>query len=97
MSPPNVREHLIAAALNYRHRQILAGCGQRALLDTLGYRSELTPLDQSGDTGDFVRAYPARHPDTRSEKEFLDHAESVQILFQFTGAEIRGRNPASFV
>lgn len=87
MSTPNARE-LIDAAL-------AAGIGKdwpdvaTTLLDTLGYRSELTPLGQSGDADDFVRTYPAPHPDTRSEQEFLDHAESVQILFQFTGAEIQ--------
>ena len=87
MSPSNVRD-LIADALAAGIDQ---DCPDAAtvLLDTLGYHSELIPLDQSGDVGDFVRVYPARHPDTRSEKEFLDHAESVQILFQFTGTEIQ--------
>ena len=88
MSTPNVREQLIAAALATGIDKDWPGAAT-ALLDTLGYRSELTPLDQSGDVGDFVRKYPARRPDTRSEQEFLDHAESVQILFQFTGAEIQ--------
>ena len=86
MSTQNVRD-LIAAAL-------AAGIGQdwpdaaTALLGALGYRSELTPLDQSGAVGDFVRMYPAPHSDTQSEQTFLEHAESVQILFQFTEAEI---------
>ena len=87
MSAPNPKD-LIADELD-------AGIGKdwpdaaTALLGALGYRSELTPLDQSGDVGDFVRTYPAPRPDTRSEQAFLDHAESVQILFQFTGAEIQ--------
>ena len=87
MSTPNIRD-LIDDALT-------TGIGKdwpdaaTALLGTLGYRSELTPLGQTGDVGDFVRAYPALHPDTRSEQAFLAHAESVQILFQFTEAEIQ--------
>ena len=87
MSTPNIRD-LIDDAL-------AAGIGKdwpdaaTALLGTLGYRSELTPLGQTGDAGDFVRLYPARRLDTRSEQAFLAHAESVQILFQFTGAEIQ--------
>lgn len=87
MSTPNIRD-LIEDAL-------AAGIGKdwpdaaTALLGTLGYRSELTPLDQSGNVGDFVRLYPARRLGTRSEQAFLAHAESVQILFQFTRAEIQ--------
>ena len=87
MSPPNIRD-LIADALDAGTDQNCPDAAT-ALLDTLGYRSELTPLGQSGDAGDFVRTYPVPCPDTRSEVEFLDHAESVHILFQFTGAEIR--------
>ena len=87
MSTPNIRD-LIDDAL-------AVGIGKdwpdaaTALLGALGYRSELTPLGQSGDAGDFVRLYPAQRLDTRSEQAFLAHAESVQILFQFTEAEIQ--------
>ena len=59
-----------------------------ALLETLGYRSDLIPPDLSGDPGQFLRQFPAPNPDTQSEAYFRRETRSVRILFQLTGAEI---------
>ncbi len=59
----------------------------KALLAALGYRSERT-LDLSGAVPDFLQEFPALTPDTRTEREFRKHAESVQLIFQFTRDEI---------
>ena len=87
MSTPNVRNS-IAAALSASNGNDLPSLAT-ALLSTLGYRSERTLPGQSGDAGDFIRQFPATNPGTQSEQAFLDNAESVHILFQFTGGEIR--------
>ena len=57
------------------------------LLSTLGYRSELT-LELSGTAHDFFEEFPPRNPNTKTEQEFRKHAESAQIIFQFTKDEI---------
>ena len=57
------------------------------LLSTLGYRSELT-LELSGTVHDFFEEFPPRNPNTKTEQEFRKHAESAQIIFQFTKDEI---------
>ena len=57
------------------------------LLTTLGYRSERT-LELSGSVDDFIQAFPAPNPNTKTEQEFRQNAESVQIVFQFTSDEI---------
>ena len=57
------------------------------LLSTLGYRSELT-LELSGTIDDFFEEFPPRNPNTKTEQEFRKHAESAQIIFQFTKDEI---------
>ena len=57
------------------------------LLSTLGYRSELT-LELSGTVHDFFEEFPPLNPNTRTEQEFRKHAESAQIIFQFTKDEI---------
>ncbi len=59
----------------------------KSLLAALGYRSERT-LDLSGAVPDFLQEFPALTPDTRTEREFRKHAESVQLIFQFTRDEI---------
>ena len=61
----------------------------KALLATLGYRSERT-LELSGTVDDFIQEFPAPHPNTRAEQAFRKSAESVQLLFQFTSDEIPG-------
>ena len=60
------------------------------LLTTCGYQSERTLPSQSGDAGDFNRQFPAVNPGTQSEQAFLDNAESVHVLFQFTSGEVQG-------
>ena len=57
------------------------------LLSTLGYRSELT-LELSGTVHDFFEEFPPLNPNTKTEQEFRKHAESVQLVFQFTSDEI---------
>ena len=57
------------------------------LLSILGYRSELT-LELSGTVHDFFEEFPPLNPNTKTEQEFRKHAESAQIIFQFTKDEI---------
>ena len=57
------------------------------LLGTIGYRSELT-LELSGTVHDFFEEFPLLNPNTKTEQEFRKHAESVQLVFQFTSDEI---------
>ena len=57
------------------------------LLSILGYRSELT-LELSGTVHDFFEEFPPLTPNTKTEQEFRKHAESAQIIFQFTKDEI---------
>ena len=59
----------------------------KELLSTIGYRSELT-LELSGTVHDFFDEFPPLNPNTKTEKEFRKHAESVQLVFQFTSDEI---------
>ena len=57
------------------------------LLATIGYRSERT-LELSGTVDDFIQAFPAPNPNTKTEQEFRSNAESVKLVFQFTSNEI---------
>ena len=57
------------------------------LLATIGYRSERT-LELSGSVDDFIQAFPAPNPNTKTEQEFRSNAESVKLVFQFTSNEI---------
>ncbi len=57
------------------------------LLATLGYQSERT-LELSGTVHDFIQEFPPLNPNTKTEQEFHKHAESVQLIFQFTSDEI---------
>ena len=61
------------------------------LLAALGYNSERTLAGQTGKPGDFIRQFPAQNPGTQWERSFLDNAQSVRILFQFTGSEIQAQ------
>ena len=61
----------------------------KALLATLGYRSERT-LELSGTVDDFVADFPSLNPNTKTEHAFRNATESVQLLFQFTSDEITG-------
>ena len=58
------------------------------LLDVLGYQSERLPPDQTGQAADFVKQFPARIRDTKTEKELLAHDPTVRILSQVTDTEI---------
>ena len=58
------------------------------LLGTLGYRSERIPPEQSGEVEEFIYAYPAENPNTKSEQFFRENVKSVRILFQMTDSEI---------
>ena len=62
-----------------------------ALLGALGYRSERTLAGQTGKPSDFLQQFPAQNPGAQSERFFLDNAQSVRILFQFTGSEIQAQ------
>ena len=60
----------------------------RQLLAALGYRSDRVPAVQPASVQDFITNYPAPNPGTDSEQRFVDNAHSVNILMQFTDAEI---------
>ena len=62
-----------------------------ALLGAFGYRSERTLTGQTGKPTDFIQQFPAQNPGTQSERTFLDNAQSVRILFQFTGSEVQAQ------
>ena len=69
-----------------------------ALLKVLGYSSERTIADQTGDVGGFLNRYPRLGPDgrpvasdaapTQDEMRLREHARSVHILFQYTDDDI---------
>ena len=53
----------------------------------MGYRSERT-LELSGDVDDFIDAFRALNPDTKAERGFRDHTESIKLIFQIGDSEI---------
>ena len=59
----------------------------RELLATIGYRSERT-LELSGTVQDFFEEFPPLNPNTKTEQEFRNNVESVQLIFQFTSDEV---------
>ena len=59
-----------------------------AVLDAMGYRSELVLKDQTSDPVDFIEKFYTDNPGTQTEHRFLDDARSVQFVFQITNAEI---------
>ena len=59
----------------------------KELLATIGYRSERTH-ELSGTVHDFFEEFPPLNPNTKTEQEFRNHVESVQLIFQFTKDEI---------
>ncbi len=59
----------------------------KALLATLGYRSERT-LELSGTVDDFIQEFPAPTPNTKTEQALREDASSVKLLFQFTSDEV---------
>ena len=64
--------------------------GAQALLEAMGYRSQLTVPGQTGNVGDFIAGLPGQNQGTKTEQEFLEEATSARILFQITDEEIRG-------
>ena len=64
-----------------------------SLLGVIGYSSQRTLLDQSGDPGEFCETFPAINPNTASEQEFLAGATRARVLFQFTDEEIADAGP----
>ena len=90
-----VRSSVTAALASMPGRDFPAAT--RDLLAALGYRSERTLPDQTGDAGHFIEQFPAPTEGTQSEQAFHEHAASVRILFQVTGDEIasgeQGRLP----
>ena len=62
--------------------------GADTLFKALGYRSERRLDGQTGDVNDFIAAFPARQPDTESERFFCKNVAEVRVLFQLTDTEI---------
>ena len=58
------------------------------LLASLGYRSDVTAPEMPGDAGEFVTAFPATSPNTRTERDFLNVTESVRLLFQMNDRHV---------
>ena len=59
----------------------------KELLAVLGYRSERTAR-LPGTADDFIQRFPARNKNTETEQEFLNNAESVELVFQVRSEEI---------
>ena len=57
------------------------------LLEVLGYQSDRN-LDLPGDVNSFVQALPAYRSNTNTERAFLEHVQSIKIIFQLTNDEI---------
>ncbi len=57
------------------------------LLATLGYRSERTH-ERIDSVDEFIEDFPAENVNTKTEQEFRNNVESVQIVFQFTSDEV---------
>ena len=57
------------------------------LLATIGYQSERA-LELSGTVHGFFQEFPPLTPNTKTEQDFRKHAESVQLVFQFTSDEV---------
>ena len=87
MNTPNVRNSISSALTAMVDSDLTVAATN--LLSVLGYRSERTLPGQSGDAGDFIQRFPAANPGTQSEQAFLDNAESVHVLFQYTASEIQ--------
>lgn len=58
------------------------------LLGELGYRSDRIMPGQTGQPSDFVLKWPAPVLETGSERDLLEEARSISILFQFADTEI---------
>ena len=58
------------------------------LLNAIGYNSDRTLPDQSGDPGEFFETFPAKNLNTATEQEFLEESSHVRLVFQYTDDEI---------
>ena len=65
------------------------------LLAVLGYRSQRT-VKLSGTVDDFIRTFPAENKNTKTEQEFRNNTESVDLVFQVTSDEIADSHPNLF-
>ena len=65
------------------------------LLEILGYQSGRTQK-LSGSADDFIREFPAPNQNTRTEQEFCEHTQSVQLIFQVTSDEIAASSQPTF-
>ena len=65
------------------------------LLEVLGYQSGRTQK-LPGSADDFIREFPAPNQNTRTEQEFREHIQSVQLIFQVTSDEIAASSQPTF-
>ena len=65
------------------------------LLAVLGYRSQRT-VKLSGAADDFIQSFPAENKNTKTEQEFCNNANSVELVFQVTSDEIADSQPNLF-
>ena len=91
MATDNILKEIEAALAAFAQDDLIdAG---RRLLDTLGYRSERT-LELAGSVEEFIGAFPAENPGTRTERHLRENAKSTRILFQVTDSEITEAQPS---
>ena len=57
------------------------------LLEVLGYQSDRT-LELSGSVNNFIQALPAMRSNTKTERAFREHVQTVRMIFQLTNDEI---------
>ena len=86
MTSTNIRQDIIDALANFDSTNFVASA--KNLLGTLGYHSERTPIEQSGEVAKFIKEYPANNRGNKSEVEFREHAESINLIFQVASEEI---------
>jgi len=67
--------------------------GSTQLLAALDYRSDVTAPEMPGGATEFVAAFPATNSDTRTERDFLNDAESVRLLFQMNDRHVAESAP----
>ena len=67
-----------------------------ALLNALGYASDRTLPNQTGDPAEFLDRFPAENPNTNAERAFRAAAASIRILFQIIDDDIGERLQGSF-
>lgn len=59
-----------------------------SLLDVLDYTSTRT-IQPFSDVNEFIQTFSALNPNTQTEQDFINNAESIQVLFQITDEEIQ--------